>query len=127
MNVPPKKEGINDQTTAYTEAEVLEKLTPGEKLSAALGKIAKAVTDLIAHLADKKNPHAVTAEQAGADKSGAAAAVQKNLDTHAADTENPHKVTFAQVGAAPAYTYGSTDLIAGTTALETGRMHHVYE
>lgn len=30
-------------------------------------------------------------------------------------------------GKAPAYTYGSTDLTAGTTALTTGTMHLVYE
>lgn len=30
-------------------------------------------------------------------------------------------------GKAPAYTYGATDLTAGTTALATGTMHLVYE
>lgn len=28
---------------------------------------------------------------------------------------------------APAYTYGTQDLVAGTTALETGKLHLVYE
>ena len=28
---------------------------------------------------------------------------------------------------APAYTYGTNDLVAGTTALETGRLHFVFE
>lgn len=28
---------------------------------------------------------------------------------------------------APAYTYGTEDLEAGTTALETGKLHFVYE
>lgn len=28
---------------------------------------------------------------------------------------------------APAYTYGTNDLQAGTTALETGKLHFVYE
>ena len=28
---------------------------------------------------------------------------------------------------APAYTYGTNDLVAGTTALATGKLHFVYE
>lgn len=42
----------NDQTVTYTESTTLVKLTSGEKLSIAFGKISKAVTDLISHLAD---------------------------------------------------------------------------
>ncbi len=63
-NVP--NVATNDQTPTYTQASALSALTSGEKLSAALGKIAKAVADLIAHLASKSNPHSVTAAQAGA-------------------------------------------------------------
>lgn len=43
---------INDQTPTYTEATTLTALTSGEKMSVAFGKIKKAVTDLISHLAD---------------------------------------------------------------------------
>lgn len=56
------------------------------------------VAALAAHLADKTNPHGVTAAQVGADPSGSAAAVQENLTDHENDKENPHKVTKAQVG-----------------------------
>ena len=56
----------NDQTPTYTAAASLSQLTSGEKLSTALGKIAKAVSNLIAHVGNKGNPHEVTAEQAGA-------------------------------------------------------------
>ena len=49
-NVP--NVATNDQTPSYTEASSLTKLTSGEKLSVAFGKISKAVTDLISHLAD---------------------------------------------------------------------------
>ena len=42
----------NDQTPSYTESSSLTKLTSGEKLSVAFGKVSKAVTDLIAHIAD---------------------------------------------------------------------------
>ena len=37
----------------------------------------------------------------GADVSGAAAAVQTNLNSHTGNTSNPHQVTAAQVGALP--------------------------
>lgn len=42
--------------------------------------------ELAAHIANKNNPHNVTAEQVGADTSGSAAAVQSNLNTHSGDT-----------------------------------------
>ena len=36
-------------------------------------------------------------------------------------------ITANDLGAAPAYTYGTEDLAAGETALETGTLHFVYE
>ena len=42
----------NDQTPTYSEASSLATLTSGEKLSVAFGKIKKAITDFISHLAD---------------------------------------------------------------------------
>lgn len=55
------------------------------------------------------------------------AASQENFDAHTSNKDNPHEVTAAQVGAAPAYTYGTTDLTAGSSALETGKLYFVYE
>lgn len=81
-NVP--NVATNDQTPTYTEASSLAKLTSGEKLSAAFGKIAKAITDLIAHLANKSNPHGVTAAQVGADPSGTAATAVSGHNTNTA-------------------------------------------
>ena len=49
-NVP--NVSTNDQKPSYTEATTLAKLTSGEKLSVAFGKISKAITDLISHLSD---------------------------------------------------------------------------
>lgn len=51
----------------------------------------------------------------------------EQASAHRDDTSNPHSVTAAQVGAAPAYSYGTDDLTAGTSALETGKLHFVYE
>lgn len=55
----------NNQTPTYTEASTLAKLVSGEILATAFGKMSKAVTDLIAHLANKSNPHGVTKAQIG--------------------------------------------------------------
>ena len=67
-NVP--NVATNDQTPTYTEATSDTNLTSGERLTVALGKIARAVRSLIGHLANKNNPHAVTATQVGAATSG---------------------------------------------------------
>lgn len=42
----------NDQAVTYTQAATLANLSSGEKLSVAMGKLAKAVVDLIAHIGD---------------------------------------------------------------------------
>ena len=57
-NVP--NVSTNDQTPTYTEASTLSKLTSGETLSTAFGKLSKAVSSIISHLSDKNNPHGVT-------------------------------------------------------------------
>lgn len=56
----------NDQTPTYTATTTLAALTSGEKLSAAFGKIAKAISSLISHIRNTSNPHKVTYYQAGA-------------------------------------------------------------
>lgn len=63
-NVP--NVSTNNQTPTYTASSTLTSLASGEKLSIAFGKIAKAITDFISHLANKSNPHEVTASQVGA-------------------------------------------------------------
>ena len=78
-NVP--NVATNDQTPTFTEGTSLSKLTSGEKLSIAFGKIAKAITDLISHIGNKSNPHGVTAAQVGADASGTAASAVATHNT----------------------------------------------
>jgi hypothetical protein len=53
--------------------------------------------------------------------------VNAKLSVHTEDKNNPHGVTAEQIGAAPAYTYGTSDLTAGESALETGKLYLVYE
>ena len=62
-NVP--NVATNDQTPTYSESAALAQLSSGEKLSAALGKLARAVRSLMEHLANTANPHGVTKSQVG--------------------------------------------------------------
>ena len=62
-NVP--NVATNDQTPTYTEAAGLELLSSGEKLTAAFGKLAKAVRSLSGHISSRENPHGVTSAQVG--------------------------------------------------------------
>lgn len=49
-NVP--NVATNDQTVTYTDSSTLTTLSSGEKMSVAFGKIKKAISDLISHIAD---------------------------------------------------------------------------
>ena len=60
-NVP--NVSTNDQTPIYTVPTANAGLVSGEKLGTAFGKIARAVASLIAHIANKSNPHSVTKAQ----------------------------------------------------------------
>ena len=59
-NVP--NVATNDQTPAYTASSALSELSSGEKLSVAFGKLAKAIKDLITHIADNVR-HVTAAER----------------------------------------------------------------
>ena len=63
-NVP--NVSTNNQKPTFTVASALADLISGEALSTSMGKIAKAVATLSSHLANKNNPHGVTAAQVGA-------------------------------------------------------------
>ena len=54
---------VDNIAPTFSQATELVKLTSGEKLTVSLGKIAKAISDLISHLVNKDNPHHVTASQ----------------------------------------------------------------
>ena len=117
-NVP--NVATNDQTPTYTQASSLVNIVSGEKLSVSMGKIMKAIADLISHKADKTNPHGVTKSQVGLgnvdntsdmDKpvstaqqnainaaAGNGSIALTNLNNHIADKTNPHGVTATQVG-----------------------------
>lgn len=81
-NVP--NVGTNDQTPTYTVPSAAAELTSGEKLSVAFGKIAKAVSTIINHIADGVS-HVTASERskwnAKLDSTGKAADSDK-LDGH---------------------------------------------
>ena len=55
-------------------------------------------------------------------------AIQENVDALTATLEETQEAVAGLNGVfAPAYTYGTDDLEAGTSALETGKLHFVYE
>lgn len=98
------KSGSKDDLYPVTKAALVE------GLSALLAGVKQgASTDLSSHISDKNNPHGVTAEQAGADPKGAAAAVQGKLDTHTGNQNNPHNVTCDQIGAIKSSTLGKAN------------------
>lgn len=98
----------------YTESTTLAPLTSGEKLKVAFSKIAKAVSSLIDHIANKSNPHEVTAAQVGA-----------RPDTWmptAADVgarPNTWTPTASDVGAAPASHTQAASTITGLATVAT--------
>lgn len=110
------KSGIKKDLYPATKAALVE------GLSALLTGVKKsAQSDLSSHTSDKNNPHGVTAEQAGADPKGAAAAVQGNLDTHTGNKNNPHNVTCDQIGAAAAeHTHDAGDINSGILPVARG-------
>lgn len=55
----------NNQTPTYSVPSSLASMTSGEIMQTAFGKLAKAVSELISHLANTSNPHAVTKAQVG--------------------------------------------------------------
>lgn len=98
------KSGSKNDLYPVTKAALVE------GLSALLAGVKQgASTDLSSHISDKNNPHGVTAEQAGADPKGAAAAVQGKLDTHTGNQNNPHNVTCDQIGAIKSSTLGKAN------------------
>lgn len=55
----------NNQAPTYSTASSNTALSSGESMSTAFGKISKAISSLISHLANTSNPHSVTKEQLG--------------------------------------------------------------
>lgn len=112
-NVP--NVATNDQTPTFTAASTLAAPASGEKMSTIMGKLSKAAADLIAHLANKSNPHGVTAAQIGA----AAASHSHNYaaasHNHSADQITSGVLAIARGGLGNDSGYVRAGQKAGTT------------
>ena len=131
--------GVSDMKPAYTIAAALTELKSGEKVSVAFGKIAKAIKSLIAHLADKENPHKVKCDQIGAQPAGNYAAASHSHGTSditsgtlgiarggtggatAAAARNSLGITLANLGAAAAnHNHAAENITSGILPVERG-------
>lgn len=98
----------NDQTVTFTRAAALQNLTSGAKLSTLFGQLDVLNYRFLNHVL----------------------------------VDNPHEITPAKIKAVPTtrkingkalseditlYTYSTTDLTAGSSSLETGKLYFVYE
>ena len=101
-NVPNLR--TNDQTPTYDMATTFATLTSGERLSTAFGKIKLAITNLINHIANKSNPHSVTAAQVNA---------AAKSHTHNASDINAGTVPVAR-GGTGASSFPNGALVKGT-------------
>lgn len=101
-NVPNKS--TNDQTPTYETATTFATLTSGEKVSTAFGKIKLAITNLINHIANRNNPHGVTAAQVNA---------AAKSHTHNASDLNAGTVPVAR-GGTGATSFPNGALVQGT-------------
>ena len=59
------EDGTMSISTAYTEQETLTEVASGDNKKTFFGKIVKAIKEVIAHTANKGNPHSVTKAQVG--------------------------------------------------------------
>lgn len=57
---------VNNMKPTFTVASTLATISAGDKFSVIVGKVAKAITDLINHIGNKNNPHGITLAQLGA-------------------------------------------------------------
>lgn len=114
-NVP--NVATNDQTPTYTLPAGNEELTSGEVLSLAFGKIAKAVSSLISHLADSVM-HITAAERTswnGASTNSHTHSNKSVLDATTASYTTTEQTKLSGIAAgANAYTHPNSGVTAGT-------------
>ena len=95
-NVP--NVSTDNQTPTFTQNETLVNIVSGEKLSVLFGKISKAISDLISHIANKNNPHEVTKDQIGLENVGNFKAVSTVSNQGLTNTEKTNARTNIGAG-----------------------------
>ena len=128
-------------TTLINQAEanvatVVESLTQAEYAALAvkdpntLYVLTDVESPVDAHAANKNNPHGVTAAQVGAPtvaQMNAAIAAIPTPDVSGQINDHNTSATAHAGVFAPMYSYGTTDLTAGSSSLESGKLYFVYE
>ncbi len=97
------QEASEAATAAQTAKEVSEDAAENSAASAESAAAAQAAAEEALEMVQEQSAHA---------------------STHATGGSDP--ITPEAIGAAPAYQYSDTDITAGTTALDTGKMYIVY-
>lgn len=100
----------DDATPTFAEAETLDNVISGEKVTTLWGKVKKAISTLSAHISNKENPHGVTTEKIGA---------AKTSHNHSASDINSGTLSVARGGT------GVSDLNALLKKLITDSKQHI--
>jgi len=131
-NVP--NVNTNDQTPTYTVPASNAGLVSGEKLGTAFGKIARAVASLIAHIANKSNPHSVTKAQVGLANADNTSDVNKPISSATQNALNgksdkAHKHKTADISDMPSALPadgGNADTVDGKHASDFAASNHTH-
>lgn len=113
----------NDQTPTYTLASENAALVSGEKLSVAFGKISKAISSLISHLANVSNPHGVTKAQIGLGNAENTADSDKSVK-YAATAGSATKATQDASGNNIATTYLRAERVQGLSFISMSQAQY---
>ena len=131
-NVP--NVSTNDQTPIYTVPTANAELVSGEKLGTAFGKIARAVASLIAHIANKSNPHSVTKAQVGLGNADNTSDVNKPISSATqtalnGKSDKAHKHKTADISDMPSALPadgGNADTVGGKNANDFAASNHTH-
>lgn len=131
-NVP--NVNTNDQTPTYTVPASNAGLVSGEKIGTAFGKIARAVASLIAHIANKSNPHSVTKAQVGLGNADNTSDVNKPISSATqtalnGKSDKAHKHKTADISDMPSALPadgGNADTVDGKHANDFAASNHTH-
>lgn len=131
-NVP--NVSTNDQTPTYTVPASNAGLVSGEKIETAFGKIARAVASLIAHIANKSNPHSITKAQVGLGNADNTSDVNKPISSATqtalnGKSDKAHKHKTADISDMPSALPadgGNADTVDGKHASDFAASNHTH-
>lgn len=124
----------NDQTPTYTVPASNAGLVSGEKIETAFGKIARAVASLIAHIANKSNPHSITKAQVGLGNADNTSDVNKPISSATqtalnGKSDKAHKHKTADISDMPSALPadgGNADTVDGKHANDFAASNHTH-